>query len=63
MAKSEIGSLQVFRGLAALAVVAHHAAVSTQAFVGHPWGLQINELVRAEQKISNHWSLYLKGGI
>jgi len=25
--------LQVFRGLAALAVVAHHAAVSTDAFV------------------------------
>lgn len=34
MAKTEIQSLQVFRGLAALAVVAHHAAVSTQAFVG-----------------------------
>lgn len=29
-----IQSLQVFRGLAALAVVAHHAAVSTGAFVG-----------------------------
>ena len=28
-----IQSLQVFRGLAALAVVAHHAAVSTDAFV------------------------------
>ncbi len=34
MAKTEIRSLQVFRGLAALAVVAHHAAVSTVAFVG-----------------------------
>jgi exopolysaccharide production protein ExoZ len=34
MAKTEIQSLQVFRGLAALAVVAHHTAVSTGAFVG-----------------------------
>lgn len=29
-----MNSLQVFRGLAALAVVAHHAALSTHAFVG-----------------------------
>jgi exopolysaccharide production protein ExoZ len=29
-----IQSLQVFRGLAALAVVAHHAVTSTGAFVG-----------------------------
>lgn len=28
-----IQSLQVFRGLAALGVVAHHAAISTGAFV------------------------------
>ena len=34
MAKIQIQSLQVFRGLAALAVVAHHAALSTAAFVG-----------------------------
>lgn len=34
MAKSQIQSLQVFRGFAALAVVAHHAALSTEAFVG-----------------------------
>ena len=34
MAKPQIQSLQVFRGLAALAVVAHHAVVSTSAFVG-----------------------------
>ncbi|MDO8772969.1 MAG: acyltransferase family protein [Burkholderiaceae bacterium] len=34
MAKTEIRSLQVFRGLAALAVVAHHAAGSKEAFVG-----------------------------
>lgn len=33
--KKVIDSLQVFRGLAALAVVAHHAAVSTDAFVQH----------------------------
>lgn len=33
MAKQLINSLQVFRGLAALAVVAHHTAVSTDAFV------------------------------
>lgn len=33
MTKSVIQSLQVFRGLAALAVVAHHAAVATDAFV------------------------------
>ena len=33
--KPQIQSLQVFRGLAALAVVAHHAATSTNAFVGH----------------------------
>lgn len=32
--KSQMQSLQVFRGLAALAVVAHHAALSTEAFVG-----------------------------
>ena len=31
MAKPQIQSLQVFRGLAALAVVAHHASVSTSA--------------------------------
>lgn len=34
MAKLQIQSLQVFRGLAALAVVAHHATLSTEAFVG-----------------------------
>ena len=34
MAKTEIRSLQVFRGLAALAVVASHVAFSTEAFVG-----------------------------
>jgi exopolysaccharide production protein ExoZ len=34
MAKFQIQSLQMFRGLAALAVVAHHTALSTQAFVG-----------------------------
>ena len=33
MAKQIISSLQVFRGLAALAVVVHHAALSTDAFV------------------------------
>lgn len=33
MEKSVIQSLQVFRGLSALAVVAHHAAVATDAFV------------------------------
>ena len=33
MAKQIINSLQVFRGMAALAVVAHHAALSTDAFV------------------------------
>lgn len=33
MSKPQIHSLQVFRGLAALAVVAHHAAVSTETFV------------------------------
>lgn len=33
MAKSLINSLQVFRGLAALAVVLHHTSVSTNAFV------------------------------
>lgn len=33
MAKEVINSLQVFRGLAALAVVVHHASVSTDAFV------------------------------
>jgi len=33
MSSRLIDSLQVFRGLAALAVVAHHAAVSTDAFV------------------------------
>ena len=33
MAKELINSLQVFRGIAALAVVAHHAALSTDAFV------------------------------
>lgn len=32
--QSQLQSLQVFRGLAALAVVAHHAALSTEAFVG-----------------------------
>lgn len=34
MARSTIQTLQVFRGLAALAVVGHHAVVSTGAFVG-----------------------------
>ena len=34
MAKSSIQSLQVFRGFAALSVVAHHAGLSTEAFVG-----------------------------
>ena len=34
MARPQIQSLQVFRGLAALAVVAHHAVLSTDAFVG-----------------------------
>lgn len=34
MAKFQIQNLQVFRGFAALAVVAHHAALSTEAFVG-----------------------------
>ena len=34
MTKTEIRSLQVFRGLTALAVVAHYAAVSMEAFVG-----------------------------
>lgn len=33
VAKPQIQSLQVFRGLAALAVVAHHATLSTGAFV------------------------------
>lgn len=33
MVKSQIQSMQVFRGFAALAVVAHHAALSTDAFV------------------------------
>jgi len=33
MAKRLINSLQVFRGLAALAVVVHHAALSTRDFV------------------------------
>ena len=40
MRKDVIRSLQVFRGIAALAVVAHHSAVSTDAFVGTvpaPW--------------------------
>lgn len=32
-ARQQIPSLQVFRGLAALAVVVHHAALSTDAFV------------------------------
>jgi len=32
--RPQIHSLQVFRGLAALAVVAHHAGLSTEAFVG-----------------------------
>ena len=34
VAKPQIQSLQVFRGIAALAVVAHHATNSTAAFVG-----------------------------
>jgi peptidoglycan/LPS O-acetylase OafA/YrhL len=34
VSRSQINSLQVFRGLAALAVVAHHAVLSTEAFVG-----------------------------
>ncbi len=34
VANSKIQSLQVFRGLAATAVVAHHANLSTAAFVG-----------------------------
>ena len=33
-AKPQIHSLQVFRGLAALAVAAHHAVLSTEAFIG-----------------------------
>ncbi|MFI3135405.1 MAG: acyltransferase [Methylococcaceae bacterium] len=33
MARIQIQSMQVFRGLAALAVVVHHAALSTDAFV------------------------------
>lgn len=33
MAKALINSLQVGRGLAALAVVVHHASLSTDAFV------------------------------
>ena len=33
-AKRPIQSLQVFRGLAALAVVAHHTVLSTEAFIG-----------------------------
>lgn len=32
--KAQIQNLQIFRGVAALAVVAHHAAVRTAAFVG-----------------------------
>lgn len=36
MAKLQIKSLQVFRGCAAFAVVAHHAALSTGAFIGLP---------------------------
>ena len=32
--KPQIHSLQLFRGLAALAVVAHHAVLSTEAFIG-----------------------------
>lgn len=35
VARPQIQSLQVFRGLAALAVVAHHAALSTEAFVAN----------------------------
>jgi len=34
MAKHQVQSLQVFRGFAALAVVSHHAALSTNGFVG-----------------------------
>jgi exopolysaccharide production protein ExoZ len=34
VARPQIQSIQVFRGLAAFAVVAHHAALSTEAFVG-----------------------------
>ena len=34
MARFQIQSLQVFRGLAALGVVAHHAVLSTESFVG-----------------------------
>lgn len=34
LARPQINSLQVFRGLAAFAVVAHHAELSTAAFVG-----------------------------
>lgn len=34
VAKFQIQSLQLFRGFAALAVVAHHTALSTGAFVG-----------------------------
>ena len=33
-AKPQIHSLQVFPRLAALAVVAHHAVLSTEAFIG-----------------------------
>ena len=32
--KPQIHSLQVFRGLAALAVAPHHAVLSTEAFIG-----------------------------
>ena len=46
MAKPQIQSLQVFRGLAALAVVAHHSALGTGAFVaGEPaWAMSIFDL-------------------
>ena len=43
VAKPQIQSLQVFRGLAALAVVAHHASVSTGAFVADvpAWAMSV----------------------
>jgi hypothetical protein len=43
VAKPQIQSLQVFRGLAALAVVLHHASVSTGAFVADvpAWAMSV----------------------
>jgi hypothetical protein len=34
MARFQIQSLQISHGFAALALVAHHAAISTEAFLG-----------------------------